>query len=112
MAFDVDYWNQISANQLPLPLINSKFTKYYKTNLKILLILKKRTKFSATTVKENISNFIKKWGLESVEGNVITNGMSQANDDISDTVIGGEFNDNIETPKDPYSLALQGLIGY
>lgn len=38
--------------------------------------------------------------------------MSQANDDIKDTVIGGKFNDNIETPKDPYSLALHGLIGY
>ena len=95
MAFDVDYWNKVSANQLPLPPINSKFTKFYKTNLRILFVLKKRTKQTAPEVKDKINGFIKKWELSCIEGQVVTNGMSQANDDISDTVIGGEFNDNI-----------------
>lgn len=116
MAFNPSYWNKITSNYVEVPNFDHHFHKYYKTNIQILFINKKKVKQFGNEMNEiekNIRALVTKYGLNSENSDDYkTKGMSQANDEIKDTVLGGRFNDNIETPKDPYTFALNGLIGY
>lgn len=47
-------------------------------------------------IQKNIRALVEKYGLNSENAeDYKTKGMSQANDEIRDTVLGGRFNDNI-----------------